>query len=187
MRLLSICFSATLICITSGCASISLESHQKLAVTTVDAAGKPVAGATCKLTNDKGEFPLEKTPGEALVRRSSKDMDVVCNKSGEQEGTARLISRAGRMWGNLILGGGIGYIVDHNTGKGYNYPYIFEIVMGKFTEYDRHNQENDQPAKSSEVVDGVAPPPRTPLPPKTTASITVGAEKVAATEIVKKN
>jgi hypothetical protein len=170
MRFAPLLLIAIASAITSGCASVTLESHQKLSVTAVDVAGKPVADATCKFTNDKGEFTLNKTPGEALVRRSSADMDVVCTKSGLAEGTARLISRAGRMWGNIVLGGGIGAIVDHSTGKGYNYPYIFEIVMGKFTEYDRHNQENDQPAKSSEVVDGVAPPPRTPPVQKPSAS-----------------
>jgi hypothetical protein len=143
-----------------GCASISLESTQGLQVRTVDAAGKPIDGARCVFTNDKGQFVLEKTPGVAQVGRSYKDMDVVCTKADATDGTARLISRAGRIWGNLILGGGIGAVVDRSTGKGYNYPFIFDIIMGRFTEYDRHNQENDQAAKSSEVVDGVAPPPR---------------------------
>jgi hypothetical protein len=160
MKSIALALAAIASLVTSGCASVSLESTQPLNVKTVDAQGKPVTGATCVFTNDKGEFKLDKTPGEARVRRSSKDMDVACSKTGETEGYARLISRAGRMWGNLLLGGGIGYIVDHNTGKGYNYPYIFEVVMGKFNEYDRHNQENDQPAVSSEKADGVAPPPR---------------------------
>ncbi len=172
MRLFSLLFAVSVTAITSGCASITLESHQKLAITTVDSSGKPVTDATCKLTNGKGEFILDKTPGEAVVRRSPTDMDVICAKSGQPEGTARLISRAGRMWGNFILGGGLGAIVDHSTGKGYNYPYIFEIVMGKFTEYDRHNQENGEAAKSSAVVDGVAPPPRTPPAPSLEKSTT---------------
>jgi hypothetical protein len=172
MRLFSLLFAVSVTAITSGCASITLESHQKLAVSAIDPSGKSVTDAICKLTNDKGEFTLDKTPGEAVVRRSSGDMDVICAKSGLPDGTARLISRAGRMWGNLILGGGLGAIVDHSTGKGYNYPFIFEIVMGKFTEYDRHNQENDQAAKSSEVVDGAAPPPRTPRAPSLEKSTT---------------
>ncbi len=165
-------FTASIITLSllSGCASISLESTQALNVKTVDAKGAAVEGARCVFTNDKGETVLEKAPGIAQVNRSSKDMDVVCTKAGTSEGTARLISRAGRIWGNLILGGGIGAIVDHNTGKGYNYPFIFEVIMGKFTEYDRHNQDNDQAAKSSEVVDGVAPPPR--VAPGSVASAT---------------
>jgi hypothetical protein len=169
MKSITLAIATAAILLASGCASVSLESTQGLAVTTVDAQGKSVAGATCTFTNDKGQFKLDKTPGEAKVRRSPVDMDVICIKAGETEGTARLISRAGRMWGNFILGGGIGAIVDHSTGKGYNYPYIFEIVMGKFNEYDRHNQENDKAAISTEKADGVAPPPRTPVPPGPTA------------------
>ena len=26
------------------------------------------------------------------------------------------------MWANILLGGGVGYIVDRNTGAGFNYP-----------------------------------------------------------------
>jgi hypothetical protein len=164
MNSIKLAIVGAVILLSSGCASVSLESTQGLTVTTVDAQGKALAGATCTFTNDKGQFKLERTPGEARVRRSPVDMDVICIKAGETEGTARLISRAGRMWGNFILGGGIGALVDHGTGKGYNYPYIFEIVMGKFNEYDRHNQENEKAAVSTEKADGVAPPPRTPVP-----------------------
>jgi hypothetical protein len=179
MNSIKLAIAGAVILLSSGCASVSLESTQGLAVTTVDAQGKAVAGATCTFTNDKGQSKLEKTPGEAKVRRSPIDMDVICVKAGEPDGTARLISRAGRIWGNLILGGGLGALVDHGTGKGYNYPYIFEIVMGKFNEYDRHNQENEKAAVSTEKADGVVPPPRTPLPLPPAADAVPAAKSAA--------
>lgn len=179
MNSIKFAIAGTVILLSSGCASVSLESTQGLAVTTVDAQGKSVAGATCTFTNDKGQVKLEKTPGEARVRRSPVDMDVICIKAGEADGTARLISRAGRMWGNFILGGGIGALVDHGTGKGYNYPYIFEVVMGNFNEYDRHNQENEKAAISTEKADGVAPPPRTPVPLQPAAEAPPAAKSAA--------
>ena len=41
--------------------------------------------------------------------------------------TSRL---AGSMFGNILLGGGIGMIVDHSNGSAYNYPEWIKLVMG---------------------------------------------------------
>jgi hypothetical protein len=35
------------------------------------------------------------------------------------------------MWGNIIIGGGIGAIVDHNNGSAYDYPDVVRIPMRK--------------------------------------------------------
>ena len=35
------------------------------------------------------------------------------------------------MFGNILLGGGIGAIVDHNNGTAYDYPSPIKIFMGK--------------------------------------------------------
>lgn len=35
------------------------------------------------------------------------------------------------MWGNIVLGGGIGAIVDHNNGTAYEYPSLLKIYMGR--------------------------------------------------------
>ena len=40
-------------------------------------------------------------------------------------------------WGNIIFGGGIGAIIDHNKGNGYNYPDQLPVVMGKAVVVDR--------------------------------------------------
>jgi hypothetical protein len=34
------------------------------------------------------------------------------------------------MFGNIILGGGIGAVVDHNNGSAYEYPTFIQIIMG---------------------------------------------------------
>jgi hypothetical protein len=41
------------------------------------------------------------------------------------------------MWGNIVFGGGVGAIVDHSRGAGYNYPDILPVVMGKSVIIDR--------------------------------------------------
>jgi hypothetical protein len=34
------------------------------------------------------------------------------------------------MFGNIILGGGVGAILDHNSGVAYEYPALVDIFMG---------------------------------------------------------
>ena len=35
------------------------------------------------------------------------------------------------MWGNIIVGGGIGALIDHTDGSGYAYPAAVRIPMRK--------------------------------------------------------
>jgi hypothetical protein len=51
----------------------------------------------------------------------------------------------GGMWGNIILGGGIGAIIDHNKGTGYNYPNDLPVKLGKSTTIDKRDDKNDSP------------------------------------------
>jgi hypothetical protein len=38
------------------------------------------------------------------------------------------------VWGNILIGGGVGYIIDRNTGAGFDYPSTTTIVMRKMGE-----------------------------------------------------
>jgi hypothetical protein len=49
------------------------------------------------------------------------------------------------MWGNIILGGGIGAIVDHNKGTAYTYPTWVQLVFGKSLVFDRQMEKEGQP------------------------------------------
>lgn len=44
------------------------------------------------------------------------------------------------MYGNIIFGGGIGAIIDHNKGTGYEYPNIAVITMGDSILIDRKDE-----------------------------------------------
>ena len=62
------------------------------------------------------------SPGSVTVNKSTGDMTVECKKEGNLAGQEMLVSKAnGSVWGNILLGGGIGYIVDRNTGAGFDY------------------------------------------------------------------
>ena len=93
--------------------------------------GTDLDGARCEMTNDEGTWFVV-TPGTVTVQRSNKDLSVVCKKTGIDVGTANVVSRTkGNMFGNILLGGGIGAIVDHNNGTAYDYPSPIKIFMGK--------------------------------------------------------
>jgi len=104
------------------CASVMNETTHPMRVETKAGNGELVTGAECKLTNDYGTV-TEKSGDTLQVRRSSKDLDITCAHPSNPNATARAISRANSgMWGNIIIGGGIGAIIDHNKGTAYTYP-----------------------------------------------------------------
>lgn len=45
------------------------------------------------------------------------------------------------MYGNIIFGGGVGALIDHNKGTAYNYPNNLPVVMGKPVIVDRRNSK----------------------------------------------
>ena len=72
------------------------------------------------------------------------DLKIKCGKEGQPLGAATAISRAnGRMFGNILLGGGIGAIIDHNKGTAYNYPGWLQVTMGESLLFDRMDQTDE--------------------------------------------
>lgn len=77
---------------------------------------QPVSGARCIAQNERGSWPASAT-GSVNVHRSPQNLIINCEKEGEVSGKGTLISRANAgMFGNIVLGGGIGTIIDHNKG-----------------------------------------------------------------------
>jgi hypothetical protein len=123
---------ASLLAVT-GCASISGEKMQPISVQTIQ-DNKEVAGVGCTLMNDAGKWFVT-TPGTVTVHKSTGDLTIDCNKDGTIAGHETLVSKAnGAVWGNIIAGGGIGYLVDRNTGAGFNYPDNVAVVLRKIGE-----------------------------------------------------
>ena len=138
-----------------GCASVSNGTTQAIRVETVAANGTPVEGAQCSLTNDSGSVNVT-TPGSIIVHRSSSNLNVICKKDGNDPASATVVSRvAGSMFGNILLGGGVGAIVDHSNGSAYNYPEWIRLVSGQSLTFDRSDfkaGEVTPPHASTEVA-----------------------------------
>jgi hypothetical protein len=122
--------AAFAVILTQGCATITSSEVQQLSLTTQAEDGRPIEKATCALRNDKGSWSAE-SPGVVPVRRSSDDLIVECRKDGHADGFLRAVSRvAAGMFGNILFGGGIGAIIDHAKGTGYDYPSALPVKMG---------------------------------------------------------
>jgi len=117
-------------CLSTGCASIVSGNKQSIQVTT-QSNGADVAGARCKLVNDKGIW-FTTTPGTVHVQRSFKDLALSCTLEGVEPGLATIKSSTKAIaFGNILFGGLIGATVDMSTGAAYIYPELIKVELGK--------------------------------------------------------
>ena len=104
-----------------GCASITESKNQSISVSTGD-----VTGAMCTLSNSKGSYYINSTPGSVMIRNACDQLTVSCKKEGYVPANAAAGSiqdqSKGMAWGNIIFGGIIGIAVDRQTGAGCTYP-----------------------------------------------------------------
>lgn len=137
--------ASAVVVLCSGCASVINDVTHPMKVETKTESGTVVTGADCKLTNDYGVFNV-KSGDTAQVRRSSKDLAIECTNASNPVASGQAISRAnGGMFGNIILGGGIGAVIDHNKGTAYTYPIWIQMVFGKTLTFDRSADKEGQP------------------------------------------
>jgi len=116
--------------LASGCASIVNGQNQSLSVESRN-KGNQVAGASCKLSNNKGTWYVT-SPGSTMIQRSFEDLSVSCEKDGLDPGLASVKSSTKAMaFGNIIFGGVIGVGVDMASGAAYDYPPVITVEMGK--------------------------------------------------------
>ena len=140
MKLIAATGLALAILACTGCASVTQGTTHSLRIETVTAQGDQLDGADCTLNNDQGPT-VAKSGSSTQVRRSSKDLEVSCATPGQADAKARLVSRANAgLAGNIILGGAVGAVIDHNTGAAYTYPNWVRLVFGEFHVFDRRDE-----------------------------------------------
>lgn len=145
MRAIAAAFvlAATIFC--TGCASVTQGMTHSLRVEAATDKGDVVAGAECTLRN--GDNAISARSGDSVtVRRSAQDLSVSCTKQGLPEATARLVSRANMgLAGNILIGGGIGALIDHSNGSAYTYPTWVRLVFGHYAVFDRRDEQEGVP------------------------------------------
>lgn len=159
----------------SGCATVTGDSTQFVRLETLDENGQSVKGAKCTMQNDYGTASGE-SGGQINVHRSSKDLFIACQKDGYSDANATAVSRANAgMWGNIIIGGGIGAIIDHNKGTAYSYPEWMQLVFGKMLTFDRTDDKDGQPSLAKGPT--VTPASAATNPPETATQTEIAAAK----------
>src|SRR4051812_19743980 len=126
MKIQAIAAIAAMGAALSGCATIVDGSSQSVSISTT-----PVQGAACTLTNSEGTWYLT-SPGSTQVHKTKNDMTVTCTKDGYQPGSQVAVSKfGGATFGNLVLGGGVGAIVDAASGANYYYDSPLIVPLGE--------------------------------------------------------
>ncbi len=124
-----VCMALAAAALSSGCATIVSGTNQSLSVETRH-KGNAVAGASCKLINDKGTWFLV-TPGSVTVHRAYGDLAVNCEHEKLPPGSMLVKSSTKPMaFGNILFGGLIGVGVDVATGSAYDYPSLISLELG---------------------------------------------------------
>lgn len=111
----------------TGCSSIIDGTSQEIVINT-----NP-EGADCALIREgKTIGRVNPTPGGVTIKKTKYDMDIVCNKEGYQEATYFNKSDvAGATFGNIVLGGGIGWAIDSASGADNKYTSPVNITLVK--------------------------------------------------------
>lgn len=140
-----------LMALVSGCASVTGSTTQNVSVQTRETVGGDLPGAVCELSNSKGKWFVT-TPGSVMIHRSNDDMQILCNKAGYETGRTSVISNTkAEMFGNIILGGVIGAVIDHNSGSGYEYPEFIQVLLRAFSRPDQVSPNQQAPLPVSTV------------------------------------
>jgi hypothetical protein len=109
----------------SGCASIVSGTSQEIKVVT----NPP--GANCQFVREGSVIArVDNTPGGVTIRKTKHDITLKCNKEGYQEATYLNHSGAdGATFGNIILGGGIGWAIDSASGSDNKYTGEVNVTL----------------------------------------------------------
>jgi hypothetical protein len=136
MKQLKLLILSAITLATVGCASITGSTSQNVSVQAKEPSGVEVVGASCELSNKRGKWFVT-TPGSVGVSKSNDDMQVICTKDNYSPVRNAIVSETkGSMYGNIIFGGGIGAVVDHNSGAAYEYPALIQMLMSKLAMSD---------------------------------------------------
>jgi len=115
----------SLLLLLPACGTLTTGTSQSVSVTT-----EP-PGATCTLTR-RGEVVgmVNPTPGTVTVSKSSSDIEVRCTRTEHVPGSGVLGAEFQAMTaGNILIGGGIGLVIDAASGAIARYPDSIVVVL----------------------------------------------------------
>jgi uncharacterized protein YcfL len=120
-----IVFSALALSALVGCASIIDGTSQEIVINTTPDK------ASCKLLREGSPIgEVSSTPGAVTIKKTKHDITIECEKEGFYKST--YYDKSGiqdATWGNIVLGGGIGWAIDSASGSDNKYTSPLNISM----------------------------------------------------------
>ena len=116
-----------LVALLPACATVVEGTSDNVTLSTTP------AGATCTVDRD-GErvAAVAATPASVRVSKSRHDLNVTCTKEGYQPATTAASSRfTGATFGNLLVGGVGGVVVDAASGANNRYPSEVKLDLAE--------------------------------------------------------
>lgn len=111
----------------SGCASILDGRSQEVMV------NSSPDGASCNLTrNNESLGTISPTPGSIYIEKTKYNILMNCTKDGYEPAT--YVDKSGidgAVWGNILLGGLIGWGIDSASGADNHYDSPVNITLSK--------------------------------------------------------
>lgn len=108
----------------SGCASVIDGTSQSMVVETIP------PGAECSLDRNNELLARIITPQTVNIKKTKHDIRISCEKDGFYQSTEHVNSEIqDATWGNIILGGGIGWAIDSASGADNKYADHVTLTM----------------------------------------------------------
>ena len=117
MKFITQSFIVILIITLNGCASIVGDSTQPVSIDTPNCKG-----ASCRMTNSQGTYYVKSTPETVTINKAYGDLTITCEKGGKSAISTHASKANAASYGNILLGGIPGALIDGGSGKGYDYP-----------------------------------------------------------------
>jgi len=109
--------------LASGCATVISGDETDTQITS------DPSGAECELTGDDYNT-IVRTPANVELDSDAAPVMIVCRMDGHREAAEEIdTSMDGSIFGNILLGGIIGVVVDAAAGSGMKYPDSVDLVL----------------------------------------------------------
>ena len=123
MRFLQLLLLMSMVCLLPACASIMSDNKSVTYLETTPEVAK------CELHGQDFKRVIT-TPNSIPLPSEAAPITVACTAPGYKRTTATLDTKHdGWIWGNILLGGGIGLIVDAAKGSGFKFPPKYSIIL----------------------------------------------------------
>ncbi|MBI3453543.1 MAG: hypothetical protein HY057_12105 [Rhodospirillales bacterium] len=119
--------TVALAAVVAACSSIATGTSQQIQIVT-----DPI-GAECKVNREGVVIAVvTSTPGPVIVDRTKHSLTIVCQKEGYEPTEQFVKSDIQAMtFGNILIGGGIGWAIDSASGADNKYDELVTVALKK--------------------------------------------------------